>query len=72
MQAPMPSVVVVPGMTLRLEAIHPTTGAAVANVTASAWAIYGAVFGDAGDTEEPTPAGPFMLVPGPALDEVSP
>lgn len=63
--APIPEIVLVPGMVLRLEAIDPTTGADVAGVTASEWAIYGVdMDAEAGDTTEAA-AGPYMLVPGP-------
>lgn len=41
LQAPMPELDVASGMQLRLEAIDPATGAAVADVVATAWAIYG-------------------------------
>lgn len=52
----------VPGMQLRLEAIDPTSGAAVTGVESSAWAIYG---DDESDETGDTTSGPFMLVPGP-------
>jgi len=39
--AGMPPVVLTPGMILRLEAVSPTTGAAIGGVNASQWAIYG-------------------------------
>lgn len=39
--APFPDIAIGAGMRLRLEAIDPTTGAAVTGVTASEWAIYG-------------------------------
>lgn len=49
-------------MQLRLEAISPTTGAAITGVTVTDWAIY-AYDVSAGDVGE---FGPFMLVSGPA------
>lgn len=36
-----PNIPIEPGMQLRLTAIDPATGGAVAGVTASLWAIYG-------------------------------
>lgn len=39
--AKIPSITLVEGMILKLEAIGPTTGAAIAGVNASRWAIYG-------------------------------
>lgn len=63
LMAPLPDLVLEPGMMVKLEAIDATTGAAVAGVKVSAIAIYGA--------DESTGAvldlqsGPFMLVPGP-------
>lgn len=36
-----PELPLIAGMVLKLEAINPTTGATVAGVTASKWAIYG-------------------------------
>ena len=63
--APMPELTIVEGMVLKLEAVNPTTGAAVTGVTALRWAIYGeeaaAVSASAGSSNP----GPFMLVPGP-------
>lgn len=41
LQAPLPDIALASGMKLKLEAISPTTGAAVSGVTCSAWAIYG-------------------------------
>lgn len=41
LQAGAPNIPLVSGMQLRLEAIDPTTGDAVAGVTATRWAIYG-------------------------------
>lgn len=37
----MPAIRLASGMKLKLEAIDPTTGAAVTGVTATDWAIYG-------------------------------
>lgn len=45
--AKIPSITIVEGLILKLEAISPTTGAAVAGVNASRWAIYGSEAGDA-------------------------
>jgi hypothetical protein len=36
-----PDIPIEPGMRLRLNAVSPTTGNAVAGVTASVWSIYG-------------------------------
>lgn len=44
--------VLVPGMIVKLEAISPTTGLAVAGVTATRWAIYGRT-DDGGDADAP-------------------
>lgn len=61
--APMPPIQVAEGMILKLEAIDPTTGAAVGGVSGRNWNIYGR--GDDDDTAEAS-GGPYMLVPGPA------
>lgn len=59
-----PSIRLAPGMMLKLEAVDPTTGAAVTEVTAARWAIYGSpITDDSVQTAEP--AGPYILVPGP-------
>lgn len=61
----MPPLVLTQGMKLILQAINPTTGAAVTGVTCSRWSIYGSpvdVSTVAGGAYNP---GPFMLVPGP-------
>lgn len=63
--APMPETLAVGGMILKLEAVSPTTGAAITGVTCSSWTIYGDDVSDLVDTSEPNVAGPFMLVPGP-------
>jgi hypothetical protein len=41
LQAGIPDADMKSGMKLKLEAINPTTGAAITGVTATAWAIYG-------------------------------
>lgn len=61
--APIPSIVLAPGMRVRFEAINPTTGAAVGGVKVRAIAI-------SGEARDPVPLvelkpGAFMLVPGP-------
>jgi hypothetical protein len=64
LQASIPPIRLVPGMIVKLEAINPTTGAAITGVTASRWAIYGSEIAD--DTvQKAEPAGPYILVPGP-------
>lgn len=62
LQAGTPAIQLAGGMILRLEAISPTTGAAITGVTSSAWAIYGV---DDSDATGDLTSGPFMLVPGP-------
>lgn len=61
--APFPQITLQPGMAIALEAIDPTTGAAVNGVKIKAITIYGAdaTAADAGEFKP----GPFMLVPGP-------
>lgn len=59
----MPSMKLEAGMQLVLEAIDPTTGAAVTGVTATHWAIYGEA--SAEGSADVVSVGPFMLVPGP-------
>ena len=56
--AKIPSITLVEGMIIRLEAISPTTGAAIAGVNASRWAIYGRGGGDLGvvDIGDSTPS----------------
>lgn len=61
--APTPPIILVPGMILKLEAVSPTTGAAITGVTATHWAIYGKEHDETVTTVEP--AGPYILVPGP-------
>jgi len=51
--APLPRTTLVPGMTIKLEAIDPTTGAAVAGVKVSNLAIY-AVTADAAGSSDVT------------------
>lgn len=68
LQAPMPMIRLLPGMKLKLEAINPTTGQAVAGVSASEWTIYGVDALEAGAGGDLS-SGPFMLVPG--LPDVS-
>lgn len=41
LQAGMPAIPIAAGMKLKLEAVSPTTGAAVSGVKATAWTIYG-------------------------------
>ena len=62
--APAPRVPLVAGMILKLEAVSPTTGAAITGVTCSSWAIYG-TRSDDGTADTLVNPGPFMLVPGP-------
>lgn len=64
LQAPMPVLAVKEGMKLVLQAIDPTTGAAVTGVTCSHWAIYGERVATDDGSGAVNP-GPFMLVPGP-------
>jgi hypothetical protein len=59
--APLPQIVLEPGMSVRFEAIDPATGAAIAGVKVQAIALYGADASGGGDN---LVAGPFMLVPG--------
>lgn len=59
--APLPQIVLEPGMQVRFEAIDPVTGAAIAGVKVQAIALYGA---DASGGADSLVAGPFMLVPG--------
>lgn len=56
--AGMPDITLAPGMILRLEAVDPTTRAAVGGVSATAWAIYGeSPLGvAAGDLEDSDPS----------------
>lgn len=62
----IPPIVLVPGMIAKLEAIDPTTGAAVSTVIGRTWTLYGdAPEGTATAGGDSAPAGPFMLVPGP-------
>lgn len=49
--AKIPAVTLAEGMILRLEAISPTTGAAIAGVNASRWAIYGSGQGSGSDID---------------------
>lgn len=42
LQASVPAIALAAGMSLRLEAVSPTTGLAVDGVNATEWAIYGA------------------------------
>lgn len=66
LQAPLPAADLPGGVTIKFEAISPTTGAAVSGVTianAAVTAIQTNVPDDAID-----PAGPFMLVPGPTRE----
>jgi len=49
--AKIPSITIVEGLILKLEAVSPTTGAAVSGVSASRWSIYGQGLGLAGDLE---------------------
>lgn len=62
--APMPPVSMTQLMLLKLEAIDPSTGAAITGVTCSHWSIYGERL-DTADAGQAAAAGPFMLVPGP-------
>ena len=56
LQAPMPAIRLASGMKLKLEAIDPTTGAAVTGVVATDWAIYGEnVSGETGALEDIVP-----------------
>ena len=64
LQAGMPQIVVDSGVYLRLEAISPTTGAAITGVTATAWAIYGDDLTDTTATEEIGDLGSWVMVPG--------
>lgn len=63
LMAPLPQLVLAGGMIVKLEAIDPTTGAAVAGVTVSHIAIYGPQ--ELGSTVAELRPGPFMYVPGP-------
>ena len=63
--AAVPPVTLIPGMVLKLEAIDPSTGAAVTGVTATAWVIYGSDVNDTTESDQAATVGPFMLVPGP-------
>jgi len=49
--APLPRLTLSPGMTIRLEAIDPDTGAPVTGVVVSNLAIYGTVGGAAAETD---------------------
>lgn len=69
--AKVPSITLVEGMILRLEAISPTTGAAIGGVSASRWSIYGKTATEAADLDAQA-TGPYMLVPGPAPLSSSP
>lgn len=46
----MPQISLPGGSTLQLEAVHPTSGAAVGGVTASAMSVYGYDLGTGDDT----------------------
>jgi hypothetical protein len=61
LQTGLPNLPLLPGMKLRLEAIDPTTGAAVTGVTATDWAIYA---NDESRPADETPA-PVLLLRGP-------
>lgn len=63
LMAPLPQILLEGGCMIKFEAIDPTTGLAVAGVTAKAIAIYGTT-GTSADVQELV-SGPFMLVPGP-------
>lgn len=63
--APLPALILAPGMRIRFEAIDATTGAAVAGVTVKAIAISGVAQPVAGAGDAELQPGPFMLVPGP-------
>lgn len=65
LQAPLPTLRLAAGMKLKLEAVHPTTGAAVAGVNVSHWAIFGSS-PSLEESGEVLDTGPYMLVPGPA------
>lgn len=56
-----PALRVQQGMVIRLNAISPTTGLAVAGVTASTWSIYGEDDSDEPDTGEP--GLPVLILP---------
>jgi hypothetical protein len=66
LQAPMPAIALFPGMQVKLEAIEPSTGAAITGVTCSAWSIYGEDLTPESEQGDAATPGPFMLVPGPA------
>lgn len=63
LMAPLPDLTLEGGMMVKLEAIDPTTGLAVAGVTVRAIAIYGP--SPEPDKVVELSGGPFMLVPGP-------
>lgn len=60
--APLPSIILAPGMKVRFEAVDPTTGAAVAGVTVKSMSVVGP---KTDVTLDELGAGPFLLVPGP-------
>lgn len=60
LQAPMPTLRMVAGMKLRLQAIDPTTGLAVSGVTVAAWTIYGDVDAGAAGGLDLVPALPLL------------
>lgn len=63
LSAPMPTLRLVAGMKLRLEAIDPTTGLAVTGVKATEWVIFGER--DAGGGDLTIPAALPLLTYGP-------
>jgi hypothetical protein len=63
--AGLPVFPLTPGMTIKFEAINPTTGAAITGVTVSAVAIVGVQAGAFAAGGGDVQVGPFMFVPGP-------
>ncbi len=68
LMAPCPQLPLPAGSIIRLQAVDPSTGAAVSGVTVSNVVVYGEnlVAGAGG-----TGSGPYMLVPGPGAVVVS-
>ena len=70
--APLPQVEIPSGFTVKLEAVHPTTGAAVAGVTVSAGVIFGeTVAASLGGDSLTLPLGEVGWLPVPTADELT-
>ena len=65
LQAGMPTLPLAPGMMWKLEAISPTTGAAITGVKVSAVGMQAAGLAGLGGPGVNVQVGPFMFVPGP-------